>query len=108
MKIRLVVLTFEHEKKALEFKQEFFDNIVSSHLNIKNYATEMLRLIKEKARQSGLSTLQFAAERTNYPSIKTILNNGGTFIRSFHLQNGQADIYSIDLSIPVCKNEGAI
>ena len=171
MKIRLVEPTLEHEKKALEFKQEFFDNnetvidgselldktdsykewlqsvtnnarraasdpdrvltdtffamdeddaivgIIDLRYELKGslidfgntgysvrpsqrrkgYATEMLRLIKEKAAQSGLSTLQLAAERTNYPSVKTILNNGGVFIRSFVFQNGQADVYTIDL-----------
>ena len=39
----------------------------------KGYATEMLRLIIERAAEIGLGKLQLSVERTNEPSVKTIL-----------------------------------
>ena len=39
----------------------------------KGYATEMLRLIIERAAEIGLGRLQLSVERTNEPSVKTIL-----------------------------------
>lgn len=63
----------------------------------KGYATEMLRLIIEVAKKAGLDSLQLSVERTNEPSIKTIVNNGGVYKRSFDFEGEIADVYVIEL-----------
>ena len=62
----------------------------------KGYATEMLRLIIERAAEIGLGKLQLSVERTNEPSVKTILKNGGKYERSFTFEGEDADVYMID------------
>ena len=62
----------------------------------KGYATEMLRLIIERAAEIGLGKLQLSVERTNEPSVKTILKNGGKYERSFTFEGEEADVYMID------------
>ena len=62
----------------------------------KGYATEMLRLIIERAAEIGLGKLQLSVERTNDPSVKTILKNGGKYERSFTFQGEEADVYMIE------------
>ena len=61
----------------------------------KGYATEMLRLIIERAAEIGLGKLQLSVERTNEPSVKTILKNGGKYERSFTFEGEDADVYMI-------------
>lgn len=61
----------------------------------KGYATEMLRLILEHARQSGMEKIQLSVERSNEPSIKTIIKNGGKYERSFSFEGEEADVYVI-------------
>lgn len=61
----------------------------------KGYATEMLRLIIERAAEIGLGKLQLSVERTNEPSVKTILKNGGKYERSFTFEGEDADVYII-------------
>ncbi|MBO4898692.1 MAG: GNAT family N-acetyltransferase [Lachnospiraceae bacterium] len=63
----------------------------------KGYATEMLRLILEHARQVGMDKLQLSVERTNEPSVKTITKNGGKYERSFTFEGEEADVYMIYL-----------
>ncbi len=63
----------------------------------KGYATEMLAQICKKARIYGLRQLQLSVEKDNFPSIKTILKNGGRYIRSFSFGDEIADIYMINL-----------
>lgn len=63
----------------------------------KGYATEMLRQIKEVARQAGLHKLHLSVERDNFPSVKTIIGNGGKYERSFQYEGEYADIYEIEL-----------
>lgn len=43
----------------------------------KGYATEMLRLIMQRAAEIGMDRLQLSVERSNEPSVKTIVKNGG-------------------------------
>ena len=61
----------------------------------KGYATEMLRLLIERAAEIGLGKLQLSVERTNEPSVKTILKNGGKYERSFTFEGEEADVYMI-------------
>lgn len=63
----------------------------------KGYATEMLRLILEYARKSGLKEIRLSVERNNLPSVRTILKNGGFLERSFEYEGSIADVYIISL-----------
>lgn len=63
----------------------------------KGYATEMLRVLLDVARQAGLTELHLSVEKDNIPSIKTIVKNGGVYERSFEFEGELADIYRIEL-----------
>ena len=63
----------------------------------KGYATEMLKLVMERARQIGMDKLQLSVERSNEASVKTIIKNGGKYERSFTFEGEEADIYMIYL-----------
>ncbi len=63
----------------------------------KGYATDMLGLIVKKAKETGMRRLQLSVERTNEPSIKTIIKNGGIYERSFTFEDEEADVYRIDI-----------
>ncbi|MCR5367176.1 Predicted acetyltransferase [Eubacterium ruminantium] len=63
----------------------------------KGYATEMLRLIMQRAAEIGMDRLQLSVERSNEPSIKTIVKNGGKYERSFTFEGEEADVYIIKL-----------
>lgn len=63
----------------------------------KGYATQMLYLISNIAKNAGMSELHLSVEKDNIPSIKTIIKNGGTYERSFEFEGSKADIYKIIL-----------
>ena len=63
----------------------------------KGYATEMLKLLLERAREAGMDKLQLSVERSNEPYIKTIIKNGGKYERSFSFEGEEADVYMISL-----------
>jgi predicted acetyltransferase len=63
----------------------------------KGYATEMLRLVLDVARQRGLERIQLSCKRSNIPSVRTIVKNGGIYERSFKYGDETADIYIIRL-----------
>lgn len=94
---RLVgVIDLRHELKG--FLKDFGNSgySVRPSERRKGYATEMLRLIIERAVEIGLGKLQLSVERTNEPSVKTILKNGGKYERSFTFEGEDADVYIID------------
>lgn len=62
----------------------------------KGYATEMLKLVLEHARQIGMDKVQLSVERSNEASVKTITKNGGKYERSFEFENEKADVYMIN------------
>lgn len=66
----------------------------------KGYATEMLKLVLEHARQIGMDKVQLSVERSNEASVKTITKNGGKYERSFEFENEKADVYMINIGIP--------
>lgn len=66
----------------------------------KGYATEMLRQLLSIAANAGLTELHLSVERSNIPSVKTILRNGGVLERSFVFEGEPADIYRIKLQTP--------
>ncbi|MBR4581043.1 MAG: GNAT family N-acetyltransferase [Lachnospiraceae bacterium] len=63
----------------------------------KGYATEMLGLIVKRAGETGLKRLQLSVERTNEPSVKTIIKNNGRYERSFEFEGEEADVYVIEI-----------
>ena len=63
----------------------------------KGYATEMLRQLLGIAKDSGMTELHLSVERSNTPSVKTIVRNGGVLERSFEFEGEPADIYRIAL-----------
>ncbi len=63
----------------------------------KGYATQMLGLIVKRAEEIGLESLQLSVERTNEPSVKTIIKNNGKYERSFEFEGEEADVYIINL-----------
>lgn len=63
----------------------------------KGYATEMLRQVLQVAKQAGLTEVHLSVERSNEPSVKTIVKNGGKYERSFEFEGEEADIYRIVL-----------
>ena len=63
----------------------------------KGYATEMLKLVLDVAREAGLTELHLSVEKDNIPSIKAIVKNGGVYERSFEFEAELADIYRIGL-----------
>ena len=63
----------------------------------KGYAAEMLRQIKVKAKEAGMEALHMATFQDNYPSVHTILKNGGVWERSFMAEGRMADMYRISL-----------
>ena len=96
-KDRLVgVIDFRHELKG--FLKDFGNSgySVRPSERRKGYATEMLRLIIERAAEIGLGRLQLSVERTNEPSVKTIIKNGGKYERSFTFEGEEADVYMIE------------
>lgn len=65
----------------------------------KGYATEMLKLVLEHARQIGMDKVQLSVERSNEASVKTITKNGGKYERCFEFENEKADVYMINIGI---------
>ena len=63
----------------------------------KGYATQMLNLILERARQIGMDKLRLSVERSNEASVKTITKNGGKYERSFAFESEEADVYMIQI-----------
>lgn len=63
----------------------------------KGYATTMLSLLTDIAKETGLSSLQLSVEKSNTPSVKTIIKNNGKYERSFIFEGEEADIYRIVL-----------
>ncbi len=63
----------------------------------KGYATEMLKLLSEYSAGIGMKELYLAAEKNNNPSVRTIIKNGGVYVRSFELESEQVDVYRIAL-----------
>ncbi len=61
----------------------------------KGYATEMLKLVIERASEIGMDKIQLSVERSNEASVKTITKNGGKYERSFTFGSEEADVYMI-------------
>ena len=95
---RLVgIIDFRHELN--DFLKDFGNSgySVRPSERRKGYATEMLGLIVKRAEEIGLERLQLSVERTNEPSVKTIVKNNGKYERSFEFEGEEADVYIIDI-----------
>lgn len=57
----------------------------------------MLHLLLSVAKDVGLKEIRLSVEKSNEPSVKTIINNGGIYERSFEFEGEPADIYKISL-----------
>ena len=63
----------------------------------KGYATEMLRQVLAIAKEQGLSEVFLSYMKGNVPSRKTILNNGGQYLRDFTFNNEVGEVFRIVL-----------
>ena len=70
---------------------------VRPHARRRGYGAEMLRLLKQKAREAGMTYLQMSVMQDNTPSVKIIQGAGGVWQRRFVFAGQPADIYTITL-----------
>lgn len=61
-------------------------------------ATQMLEEVLAYARNIGLRQIQLSSYSSNIASVKTILNNNGTYVRSFVYLEKEVNIYIIRLN----------
>lgn len=54
-------------------------------------------MIKNVAKEAGMTTLQLSVEKDNEASVRTIVKNGGVYERSFEFAGEMADVYMIEL-----------
>ena len=92
------IIDFRHELKG--FLNDFGNSgySVRPSERRKGYATQMLGLVLLRAAELGMNRFQLSAERSNEASIKTILNNGGKYERTFTFEGKDADVYMISLN----------
>lgn len=91
------IIDFRHELKDFLIDFGHCGYSVRPSERKKGYATKMLSMILEIAKNTGLETFQLSVEKTNKPSIKTIVKNGGIYKRSFDYEGETADVYEIKL-----------
>lgn len=91
------IIDFRHELKGFLVDFGHTGYSVRPTERKKGYATQMLFLIMQVAKEAGLGQLQLSVERTNAPSVKTIMKNGGIYERSFAYEGETADVYRISL-----------
>lgn len=89
------IIDFRHELKGLLVDFGHCGYSVRPSERKKGYATKMLSLILQVAKKAGLTYLLLSVERTNEPSVKTIIKNGGKYERSFEYEGEAADVYRI-------------
>lgn len=92
------IIDFRHELKGFLVDFGHTGYSVRPSERRKGYATQMLSLIMKVAKEAGLDHLQLSVERTNEPSVKTIINNGGIYERSFEYEGETAEVYRISLT----------
>jgi predicted acetyltransferase len=63
----------------------------------KGYATEMLRLVLDIAKKTGLERVELSCKKNNIPSVKSIIKNNGVYERSFKYGDEIADVFYIKL-----------
>lgn len=63
----------------------------------RGYASAMLRLVLDVAREAGMTEVTVTAERSNTASIRTVQKCGGVLARTFDYEGQPADVYRIQL-----------
>lgn len=63
----------------------------------KGYATEMLRLALKECRRLNIKKILITCHKENFPSAKTIINNGGILENEIQEEAGIIQRYWIDL-----------
>ena len=92
------IIDFRHELKGFLTDFGHCGYSVRPCERKKGYATKMLAKIITVAKAAGLPSLSLSVERTNTPSVKTIIRNGGKYERSFEWEGETADVYRILLA----------
>ncbi|MDD5899286.1 MAG: GNAT family N-acetyltransferase [Lachnospiraceae bacterium] len=69
------IIDFMHELKGFLVDFGHTGYSVRPSERKKGYATQMLSLIMQVAKEAGLAHLQLSVERTNEPSVKTIIRD---------------------------------
>lgn len=92
------IIDFRHELKGFLADFGHTGYSVRPSERKKGYATQMLSLMMQVAKEAGFDQLQLSVERTNVPSVKTITKNGGIYVRSFEYEGKTADVYRISLA----------
>ena len=91
------VIDLRHELKGDLYDYGHCGYSVRPDKRRRGYATEMLRLVLDVARSSGMTEVTVAAERSNEASVRTIIKCGGQLMRSFDYHGQFADVYRIAL-----------
>jgi len=91
------IIDFRHSLN--EFLKDFghIGYSVSPLERRKGYATEMLRQVLAIAKEQGLPEVFLSYMKGNVPSRKTILNNGGQYLRDFTFNNEVGEVFRIVL-----------
>lgn len=92
------IADFRHELKGFLVDFGHTGYSVRPSERKKGYATQMLSLIMQVAKEAGFDQLQVSVERSNEPSVRTIIKNGGVYERSFEYEGEPADVYRIPLA----------
>ena len=69
------IIDFRHELKGFLVDFGHTGYSVRPSERKKGYATQMLSLIMQVAKEAGLAHLQLSVEHTNEPSVKTIIRD---------------------------------
>lgn len=91
------IVDFRHELKGFLVDFGHCGYSVRPEERNRGYATEILGDIIKIAKEQGLDSINISVERSNVPSVKTIIKNGGKYKRSFEFQGEFADVYEISL-----------
>lgn len=77
------VINFRHSLEPFYLNSGHIGYSVRPSRRREGFATEMLKQILTNARKAGLDEVKLVCKEDNIPSLKTIVNNGGTLFRTF-------------------------
>ena len=91
------VIDLRHELKGDLYDYGHCGYSVRPDRRGRGYATAMLRLVMDVAREAGMQEITVTAERSNIASVRTIIKCGGQVMRTFDYDGQPADVYRIAL-----------